>query len=129
MIIDIICHERIGEIKFNLSEKDVINLLGPYESCFTRTSEADSKILCYDKIGVHIQISSTDEVEEVLVFWPNQTNLYGLDPLGKSIEEIKELSRIGPLKLIKCDVGLSDEKAGIVLVEVENRIDCIEVYK
>jgi len=55
MIIDIICHERIGEIKFNLSEKDVINLLGPYESCFTRTSEADSKILCYHCCPVNLK--------------------------------------------------------------------------
>ena len=78
---------------------------------------------------VHLTVDSENKIIEIAVFRPNEVYLGEVQLLNRPIQELAlELNSTNYL-FESVDVGLESDELGIVVVEVDELVDCVEVRK
>ncbi|WP_298864022.1 hypothetical protein [uncultured Gimesia sp.] len=111
----------LGEVPEKYSD-----ILSEEFSVFKRFPDSD-EIYAYDNDGVYLTVDSERKIIQIAVFPPNEVYLGEIQLLKRELQElIIELSAAN-VGFESIDSGLQSDELGIVLVEVDGRIDSVEL--
>lgn len=118
----------IGPIRIGMKKGEFENVLGECRDTFKRVQNDTNTIYAYDPECVHLTCGTNGEVRVISVFRPKKVFLEDIQILGKEIPIVcDELNRIG-YSWEREDGGYWIEKAGILLIDVDDKVDGIELY-
>ena len=117
----------VGPIRLGKKASDYIAILGPHYETFRRTPDDPREVLAFDPLSVHLTVDQTQTVILVSVFRPRTVCLRGIQLLDCEVGTVARELRLAGLGVEEVDAGLWCKDAGVVLVEVDGRIDGVEV--
>jgi hypothetical protein len=119
--------QSIGPLYVGMSIDEVKLQLGTGFHLFRRTPECLSMVAAFDQSGVQVVVDRSNRVRGVLVFPPNTVTLRGVHLLEQRMPELQTALAASGLDFVPCDVGLWNEPMNLCLVEVDGKIDAVEI--
>lgn len=86
-------------------------------------------IYAFSEDRVHLTVDSENKIIEIAVFRPNEVYLGEVQFLNRPIQELALELKSTNYLFESVDVGLESDELGIVVVEVDELVDCVEVRK
>lgn len=125
---EIVSRKSIGLINLGANIQDIIELLGNTYSTFKRVPNDTNTVFAFDNISIHLTCGQDDSVKIITIFCPNKTYYSNIQLLGRRIEVVKNELNNNGIRTIDEDAGLWVEEAGFLLVDIDGKVDGVELY-
>lgn len=121
--------ESVWQLRLGELVSTMVPILDSDYTEFKRIPEAEETIFAFNEKGVHLTWDKEKRVKIISVFRPNEVTYLEVQLLGRKLEDVKrELNQSG-IETEDEDVGLWIEEAGVLLIEIDDIVDGIELYK
>lgn len=118
----------VGSLELNFTKSACERVLGIATESFKRTDDSTATVLVYDQDSIYVTIDKDENVIEYSLFAPLQVYLKGIQLLGRKANEVYSQLQDAGLIFEPNDVGMESLEFGVNLVEIEEIIDCVEVF-
>ncbi len=124
---EIDAHTAAGPLSLGMTIDKAIAILGEEYHTFKRGPEGKDPIYAFNEKAIHLACSE-GVVKIISVFRPRELFYVGVQLLGRPIQQvIGELNTNG-IDGVEVDAGYWIDRAGVLLVEVNDVVDGVELY-
>ena len=121
--------ESVWQLKLGEFVSTMLPILGSDYTEFKRVPEAEETIYAFNEKGVHLTLDKKKRVQIISIFRQNEVTYKEVQLLGRKLEDVKRELKQSGIETEDEDVGLWIEEAGVLLIEVDEIVDGIELYK
>ncbi len=118
--------ESVGPFEFGREPAEYFDILTGAFKKFRRFPNT-AEIYAFGENRVHLKVDDQNRIIEISVFRPHELYLGDLQLLDQPLQELAIALNATNYLFESVDVGLESNQLGIVLVEVDDKIDGVEV--
>jgi len=119
--------KSVGPLTFGMSKVECIDLLGSVYDQFRRTPDVEDITLAFDSACVHVTLNAAGQVIEIAIFRPRKVILQGVQLLDRELESVDDDLAAAGIEAEPIDIGLWCSQERIVLVDIDGKVDGVEV--
>lgn len=123
---EITAKKSIGEFNIGDDIKKYIEKLGEYTT-FKRFEDSDEITYTFYDESVHLTCDENNTITNIAIFDPNEVSYLDIQLLNKKIAKVKKELISKNIKIEKQEDDLWIEEAGVLLVEYDGVVDCVEL--
>ena len=119
-------HAGVGPLSLGMTRAACVAALGAHET-FRKSPGDPGPTLDFLDPHVHALLDAAGRVALLRVFEPQAVEFAGLRPFGAAAAELRGSLAGRGLSPLACDVGVELPDLGLVFVEGERGIECVEI--
>jgi hypothetical protein len=121
--------ELTGPVDFDMQIETIKSHLGDPDDSFKRTPDSDDVIIAFDNFGIHVTVNKEGMINQLTIFPDNEVFIGDVQLINTQIDSIYEkITNLG-VTIDREEAGLWCEKYKVFLVEVDGRVDGVEIYR